>query len=131
MRILLDTNAFLWWMAGSPKLGGTATGTIAAAENEILLSTIVVWEVVIKRALGRLDLQGETAEVVREAVDRQGFVPLSFAHEHALAVERLAHVHGDPFDRALIAQARCENATLLTSDGIFERYPVAMADARK
>ena len=129
MRLLLDTNAFLWWMEENIRLGDRAKQTIAAPENEILLSAIVVWEIAIKRALDRLDLTAETGELVDAAVEVLHFTPLPFFPAHALAVERLLPIHRDPFDRALIAQAGFEGAVLLTSDRIFAQYPVETADA--
>ena len=130
MRLLLDTNAFLWWMAGDTQLGARARDRIATAANDVLLSSVVIWEIAIKRAIGRLDLEMPTSELVDGALTVQGFRPLAFDSDHAMRVEDLPPHHGDPFDRALIAQALVTKAPILTADRILGRYDVAVLDAR-
>jgi PIN domain nuclease of toxin-antitoxin system len=131
MRLLLDTNAFLWWMAGDARLGAKARTQMTAAAIDVLLSSVVIWEIAIKRALGRLDLDMSTADLVAGAVEVQRFRPLAFDSGHAVRVEGLPFHHNDPFDRALIAQALEADAQIVTADRLLARYDVAIVDARK
>jgi PIN domain nuclease of toxin-antitoxin system len=121
VRILLDTRFVLWWLADDLDLGERARELIAAPENLIFYSAASIWEIRIKHALGKLDLPDEFAD----ALDRQAFEPLAISVDHAHAVQDLPQLHRDPFDRLLIAQARCERLTILTRDGIIGQYDVA------
>lgn len=121
MRILLDTNFVLWWLADDLDLGERARELIAAPENLIFYSAASIWEIRIKQALGKLDLPDEFAE----ALGHQAFEPLAISVTHAHALQDLPQLHRDPFDRLLIAQARCERLTILTRDGIIGQYDVA------
>ena len=91
-------------------------------EAEVFVSAVTVWEVSIKRALGKLDVPYTLFDRAREA----GCIPLPVTWAHARAVEGLPPHHGDPFDRLMIAQARVERLTLLTADRAFAAYDVAL-----
>jgi len=121
MRILLDTHFVLWWLADDPDLGEQARDLIAAPENLIFYSAASIWEIRIKHALGKLELPDEFSD----ALGRQAFEPLAVTVDHAHAIQDLPQLHRDPFDRLLIAQARCERLTILTRDGIIGQYDVA------
>ena len=118
-RLLLDTQAFLWWRINSSRLGARGRAAIASADL-VLISVASAWEVAIKMALGKLTLPEPFAAGVRDS----GFDPLAVEFEHTEEVSRLPHHHRDPFDRMLIAQARVERITLVTSDSQFNRYEV-------
>lgn len=123
MRLLLDTHAALWWSADDPRLGGEADRLIGESRNEILLSAVVVWEVAIKRGLGKLDAPADFGNLVLG----RGAVGLPVTLAHAAAVADLPDHHRDPFDRLLVAQAVAADATLISRDPAFARYDVAVA----
>lgn len=119
MRLLLDTHVFLWWRADAPELTETIRAALLDPENEVLVSAVVGWEIVIKRALHRLDFEGSVADAVGE----EGFTPLPIRMRHVDAVADLPPLHADPFDRLLVAQALAESLTLVSADGMIRRYP--------
>ena len=120
MRLLLDTHVLLWWRDASPKMSRRARVALTDLDNEIVISTATLWEVVIKRALGKLSFPDDLLEVLRE----EGFelLPIWFLHLAALAA--LPILHRDPFDRMLIAQAIAEGIPLVTADRAMRPYPV-------
>ena len=124
MRLLLDTNAFLFWTAGAKKLSVRARKVIANPRNEVLLSAVSSWEIAIKFALGKLHLPEPPAKFVPSRLVRHSIGGLAFEHTDALAVATLPAVHEDPFDRALIAQALERELTVVTSDERFGEYGV-------
>ncbi|MBT3379617.1 MAG: type II toxin-antitoxin system VapC family toxin [Lentisphaerae bacterium] len=120
MKLLLDTHVLLWWLADAPQLSPVARETIADPDNVVYVSTVGVWEIVIKRGLGKLDIPDEWVECLTE----EPFQRLQITWEHALEVGRLPDLHRDPFDRLLIAQSRVEDLVLATHDEIVPRYDV-------
>ena len=125
MNLLLDTHVLLWWLGDPTALSVRAREAIADPENTVFLSAVVVWEMRIKEAIGKLELPEEFGEVL----DQQPFVALPVTVEHAHAVGRLPAIHSDPFDRMLVAQALCERLTIVTRDGSIPRYPVSTLEA--
>ena len=126
MRLLLDTHTFIWACAEPDKLSRAAQQAIADPDNDVLVSAVTAWEIAIKRALGRLDFP---IERFVEFSASMGFEPLPMTVHHAIAAGALPRHHEDPFDRMLIAQARTEGATLMTEDGKFPLYDVALFSA--
>lgn len=121
MKLLLDTHLLLW-AAGEPaKLSRVARRLIADPANELIFSAASLWEISIKRALGRKDFRVEPRVLRRGLVDN-GYVELAITSEHALAIESLPLLHKDPFDRMLMAQATVEGITLLTVDTQLAKY---------
>ena len=121
MRLLLDTHVLLW-AAGEPgRLSAEARALVASMDNELHFSTASIWEIVIKRRLGREDFRVEP-RALRRGLLENGYRELPIVSEHALAVEGLAPVHRDPFDRLLVAQAITEGLTLLSSDERLQQY---------
>lgn len=120
MTLLLDTHAFLWWLDDPKRLSIGARKAIRDGRNPVYVSAAVVWEIVIKRSLGKLDAPDDLTEVM--AANR--FLPLPVAVDHALAVRTLPDHHRDPFDRILIAQARYEGFRLVTRDPHVLSYDV-------
>lgn len=117
MRVLLDTHLLLWALASPSKL---STKTRARIESsEVFASAASIWEVSIKSALGKLHANPKE---VASAVEPAGFDHLHISAEHAAAVAELPHVHRDPFDRLLVAQARVEQMILLTNDDLLRGY---------
>lgn len=126
MRILLDSHAFLWWLAENPKLSADARKAVADPSSIIHVSAATIWELSIKAALGKLDLDG--ADLVEE-IGANDFVELPMTARHSLAAATLPHHHGDPFDRMLIAQAQLEDLTIVTRDPAFRAYGISILPA--
>lgn len=120
MKLLLDTHAALWFLAADERLGDDARRQLLDDDNRVLLSAAVVWEVAIKRSLGKLAL----TEAYVSLLVAEGAEPLPVSIEHAAAVERLPWHHRDPFDRMLVAQAQLERATLVSGDPALRAYDV-------
>ncbi|SFJ82312.1 type II toxin-antitoxin system VapC family toxin [Jannaschia pohangensis] len=118
MRLLLDTHVLLWAVLRDPRL--TQAQTNAISNGELYLSSASVWEIGIKRALGKLDVPDTLFDVAVDA----GCRPLPISWTHAQAAAALPMHHADPFDRMLIAQALCEGLSIATSDGKFAAYGV-------
>lgn len=122
MKLLLDTHVLLW-AAGEPaRLPATARRMIDDAENELLFSVASLWEIAIKRGLGRRDFQVDPRLLRRGLLDN-GYNELPIMSEHVVEIESLPPIHKDPFDRLLVAQAIVEGITLLTLDPMVARYP--------
>jgi PIN domain nuclease of toxin-antitoxin system len=122
MKLLLDTHLLLW-AAGDPnRLSAAALKLIKAPANELLFSSGSIWEVTIKRGLGRRDFQADPRLLRRGLLDN-GYGELPILSDHVVAIENLPPIHKDPFDRLLVAQATVEGITLLTSDSVVARYP--------
>jgi PIN domain nuclease of toxin-antitoxin system len=120
MRLLLDTHVLLWWREDSPHLSGRARTEITEAANEVLVSVATLWEIVIKRALGKLIFPDDLEAVVRE----ESFQVIGVGFQHLRRLELLPNLHRDPFDRMLIAQALTEGAPLVTNDRALLGYGV-------
>jgi PIN domain nuclease of toxin-antitoxin system len=122
MKLLLDTHLLLW-AAGKPnRLSAAARRLIDSTANELLFSAASVWEVAIKRGLGRSDFQADPRLLRRGLLDN-GYTELPILSDHVVAIESLPPIHKDPFDRLLVAQATVEGITLLTVDSIVAEYP--------
>jgi PIN domain nuclease of toxin-antitoxin system len=118
VRLLLDTHAALWLLSEDQRLSARADELLTDSANEVLLSAAVVWEVAIKRSLGKLDVPDGFSGQLLEG----GATPLPVTIEHARAVRSLPWHHRDPFDRLLIAQAQLEDLALVSSDAILSSY---------
>lgn len=125
MKLLLDTHAYLWWLADDRKLRTVWREAIAHAQSTVYVSAATVWEIAIKAALGRLDLGGGDAEA---EIERNGFLELAITAKHASTAGNLPRHHHDPFDRMLIAQARSSGLTLVSADKRFAGYGVPLLE---
>ena len=123
MRLLLDTQAFLWYYEGNPKLTAKAKAHIEDPKMEVFLSAASVWEIVIKSGLGKLRLN-EPAEEIFNTFFSKTLHPLPIDWRHAVAVKQLPDHHKDPFDRILAAQSKVEKMPVISSDAIFKAYQV-------
>jgi len=121
MKLLLDTHVLLWWLDEPAQLGEAARDAIQRDANLVYVSAATAWEIVIKKALGKLDAPDNLAEVLREC----RLTPLPITVEHALGVQSLPMHHRDPFDRILVAQARAEGMTIVTRDARIFEYDVS------
>lgn len=120
MRLLLDTHVFLWCVLDDAKLSKKARTLILNAD-ERYVSSASIWEIAIKKSLGKLDHDNEIGELT-EAIPASGFIELPVTAKHAAAVYALDPIHRDPFDRLLIAQAICEPLIFLTIDKQLQSY---------
>jgi PIN domain nuclease of toxin-antitoxin system len=124
MRFLLDTVVWLWSIGEVGRLNQHARDVLTSPEHELYFSAASVWEIAIKTSIGRMDINGPPNIVIPRETQRQSLLPLPVTCSHALAVHDLPRVHADPFDRLLIAQARCEGLVFMTPDREVRRYPV-------
>lgn len=123
MKLLFDSHALLWWLAADPKLGERARQAVADPSSVVYVSAATVWELSIKAALGKLDLDG--ADLLKE-IEENGLVELPMTARHSVAAANLPRHHDDPFDRMLIAQAQLEGLTIVTRDAAFQPYGVGI-----
>ncbi|HEY3759399.1 MAG TPA: type II toxin-antitoxin system VapC family toxin [Solirubrobacteraceae bacterium] len=123
MKILLDTQVFLWVHTERGRLG-EHLALVEDPHNERLLSAASSWEIAIKYRLGRLALPEPPQRYVPSRMRAIGAQGLAIEHRHALAVEALEPLHKDPFDRLLVAQAQALDVTILTADATVAQYPV-------
>lgn len=124
MRALLDTHAFLWWIADDSRLSKKAREIIADGHNELFLSAASGWEMAIKARLGKLQLSDPLERFVPEQLIINGIEGLPVQMRHTLHVQTLPDYHRDPFDRLLVAQAQLEGLPILTRDPYIARYQV-------
>lgn len=117
---LLDTNVALWLLGDHERVSGAAVEALEDEANEIALSAVSVWEIAIKRSLGKLIVDDRWSDALR----RLGFDPMPVTALHAEAVEQLPWHHRDPFDRMLVAQALVEERALVSADPRFAAYGV-------
>ena len=119
-RLLVDTHALLWWLTDDAGLSDAARAALADPANDVLVSTASVWEIAIKRALGKL----QAPDDLPDHIAAQGFGWLPVAAEHAWRVRDLPPHHRDPFDRLLVAQALSERMAIISADARFGAYGV-------
>ena len=124
MRVLLDTNALLWWLSDDAALPASARRVIGRGSNEVLVSAASAWEITAKVRLGRLPSGGDLARdfVGYLSHARLGQLPVSV--EHAARAGLLPGPHKDPFDRMLIAQAQAENVPIVSNDAALDAYGI-------
>ena len=121
MKLLLETQV-LPWAAGQPeRLSPAARRLLSDPRHELLFSAASLWEITIKRGLGRADFRVEP-RVLRRGLLDNGYVELPITSDHAVSVDSLPALHKDSFDRLLLAQALCEGITLVTADGQLAKY---------
>jgi PIN domain nuclease of toxin-antitoxin system len=125
MNLLLDTQLLLWSVYRSSRLRRQARELLEDSSNDVIFSVASLWEISIKFALDREDFPFDPRRV-RGAALAMGFRELEITAEHTFQTNQLPHLHKDPFDRLLIAQAVVENLTLLTTDKKVARYPGAV-----
>ncbi|MBI4665849.1 MAG: type II toxin-antitoxin system VapC family toxin [Nitrospinae bacterium] len=123
MKVLLDTCAFIWIVTGSNALSKHARAVFSDPGNEVYLSAVSIWEMGIKRALGRLESTGDFAVSIMEQRELHGIQPLPLEEGSAASLPKLPLIHNDPFDRMLICQALTHGMAILTPDKEISKYP--------
>jgi PIN domain nuclease of toxin-antitoxin system len=119
--LLLDTHAVMWWLTDDATLPDDVKARLDD-DPDVWISSATVWEVAIKRSIGKIVEPDNLADEIA----RSGFRQLPVTVEHTISAGCLPLVHRDPFDRMLVAQARCEGLTLVTRDPQIRRYEVAL-----
>ncbi len=127
MRLLLDTHVALWALVASPRLGETCTAAMTSGDNVVYVSAVLVAEVAIKSALGKLRDADDFVDLVEQAA----FTELALTAAHADPLRTLPMIHRDPFDRLLLVQAQVEGLTFVTADAQCTDYDVRTMDAQR
>jgi PIN domain nuclease of toxin-antitoxin system len=117
---LLDTHILLWCLEASPRLKPQTKKLIQDPNQIILVSAVSIWEIIVKKMLGKLQIPDNLQEVI----EKTGFKSLPMTLEDALVLESLPPIHADPFDRLLIAQAKRHGLTFITHDIHCAAYPI-------
>ena len=125
MKLLLDTHAFLWWLAGNRQLSPAARRAVEDTSNDVVVSAATAWEITTKHRVGKLSEAEPVALDVTGSIASQGFDELAITVEDAERAGRLPDTHRDPFDRMLIAQALAHNLTVVSVDAVFDGYGVS------
>lgn len=120
MSYLLDTHIILWWLTDLKEIAPKASKIISNKENNIFISSVSLWEMAIKKSLGRLTLPRNIIEILQT----ENFQIIPMGYEEALGISDLPQIHQDPFDRMLVMQAKLHNCVLITRDKNVMKYPV-------
>jgi PIN domain nuclease of toxin-antitoxin system len=124
VKLLLDTQCFLWWFAQPERLSETAIAHMTNEANELWLSVASIWEIGIKAALGKLPLPEPIDRYVPSRMAQLGAKSLDIRATHAMRAAALPLHHRDPFDRMLVAQAQVDDMTLVSADEMLQQYDV-------
>jgi PIN domain nuclease of toxin-antitoxin system len=122
MDLLLDTSIFLWYISGEDRLTEKHLNLIRDNRNEVFLSVVSFWEIIIKQDLGKLELPGPAAQYIPDKRIRHNISSLALDEQSIKLLQGLSLLHKDPFDRMLICQSQAHNIKLLTSDEAIIRY---------
>lgn len=124
MRLLLDTQAFLWFVLDDPRMSATARAFVAAPDNDIEISPASYWEIAIKISLKKYELREPYEVFMERELATNQFRILPIEPRHTAVLTSLPFHHRDPFDRLLVAQAMVENIPLVSNDMALDAYPV-------
>lgn len=124
MKLLLDTHAFLWFIAGNPNLSDVARENIEVLENERYVSVASAWEIAIKMSLGKLKASAEFEEIIPTQLDLNAMDLLPISPRHLALVAQLPFHHKDPFDRLILAQSLVEDIPVISVDSSFDSYGI-------
>lgn len=128
MKILLDTNALIWWFKDSPRLSVKARAIVQHPDTIVLVSIVSLWEITIKWRIGKMELSGSS---LLGPIDQAGMQLVTISPVHLYAVEGLPFRHRDPFDHLILAQAKVEGAVVITSDEQMADYGVPCIPAMR
>ncbi|SRR5579883_206078 len=124
MKILLDTQAFLWLISDAPELSKKAKKLFLDQDNDLFLSLASIWEIAIKFSLGKLKLKQPIEKFLPAQLQENSILQLDISFRHVAGVAALPFHHRDPFDRLIISQAIQENLPILSSDKAFDAYNI-------
>jgi PIN domain nuclease of toxin-antitoxin system len=124
VRLLLDTHALIWWLAGDPMLSAIAKAAIGDSDNDVFVSAASAWEITTKYRIGKLSQAAALAYDVWGVLAGQGFLELPITVQHGQTAGSLPGPHRDPFDRMLIAQATLSDLVLVSNEGVFDGYGI-------
>jgi PIN domain nuclease of toxin-antitoxin system len=124
MNILLDTCAFLWLTTDAPELSTKAKAVFQDTRNAVYLSSVSVWEIIVKHQLGKLPLPDDAEDFIKQQCEKHYIEYLPLTEKAVFQLSRLPNHYHDPFDKMLICQAIAHDLTILTSDGMISQYPV-------
>jgi len=124
MKLLLDTHIFLWWITGDSRLSSTSLAAIRDTGNKRFLSTVSVWECLVKHSIGKLPLPHPPDSYLLRQRARHGLVSLPLDEESVGRLPALPSIHRDPFDRMLVCQATHHGMSFVTDDSVVRSYPV-------
>ncbi len=124
MRLLLDTHALIWWLAGDSALSPKAQQAIADEGNAVLVSAVSAWEITTKHRIGKLPGVANIVADIGATIADQGFAQLGISLLHGQLAGSLPGAHRDPFDRMLIAQAMLEGLVIVTNETLFDAYGI-------
>lgn len=122
MKLLLDTQVLLLAAGAPDQLSASARALLEDSNNELIFSSASLWEIEIKRGLGRVDFKADPRLLRRGLLDN-GYSELPITSEHAAAIDTLPAIHRDPFDCILVAQSLVEGIALVTTDPVVAQYP--------
>jgi PIN domain nuclease of toxin-antitoxin system len=123
MRYLVDTQSFIWFVEDDVKLPAHIRILMENVGNQLVISIASLWEMTIKMSLGKLILSGDIETMIDKVVSN-GFTILTIEPKHLIALSTLDFIHRDPFDRIIISQSISEDIPLISSDDVFNQYPV-------
>ena len=126
MKVLLDTNAFLWLITDDDRLSENARQTFLNPENSLFFSAASLWEICIKKSLGKISLKDGWFQTIQEEMEINTIQWLPIEMTHCAEVTELPFHHRDPFDRMLIAQAIMEEMKLMSRDSRLSKYPIEL-----
>jgi PIN domain nuclease of toxin-antitoxin system len=126
VKLLLDTQCWLWWFSQPERLSEEAINQIADETNQVWFSVASVWEIGIKVSIGKLPLPEKIDDYISTRMIQLGARSLEITASHALQASALPLFHRDPFDRMLIAQSQIEGMTIVSADSMFDRYDVSV-----
>lgn len=127
MKILLDTCTFLWLINDAQELSESAKKLFQNTNNPVFLSSVYVWEIVVKNQLGKLPLPEDPEQFIYGSCEKHLIENIPLNNEAIFHLTNLPNYHRDPFDRMLVCQAIEHDLTLLTSDKLITQYPVKTA----
>lgn len=123
MILLLDTQAFIWFVENDKQLSEGIKLELEDLNNQIVISIASLWEMTIKMSLGKLQLTCDMINMI-DKIHNNGFEILPILTEHLIKLGTLEYLHRDPFDRIIIAQGLCENIPIVSSDKVFDQYGI-------
>jgi PIN domain nuclease of toxin-antitoxin system len=125
MKYLLDTHVILWWISEPEQISSKARKIISDKNIKVLISSVSIWEMSIKKSLGRLSFPSNLIQVL----ESEGFEMLPMNGIEAISIAELPLIHQDPFDRMLVMQAKINDLVLITRDAKIIKYPVVTIKA--